>query len=60
MGKVGAPWYCEDLGSAIEEADKILTAIKTNKYDEEDLLKFKKSLENICVAIIKTVNENKN
>lgn len=37
MGRPFAPFYGEDLGSAIEDAEKILEKIKTNKFDKEDL-----------------------
>lgn len=34
-----------DLGSAIEELDKVMEVIKSNKFDEEDLMKVSKLAE---------------
>jgi hypothetical protein len=58
MGWDGFPAYGEDLGSAIEKSEKILAVLKTNKFDDEDLIKYKDSLEEVCDAIAKKVNED--
>ena len=43
MGIHYAPLYGElDLGSALEEYDKIVAKIKSNKYDAEDLSRLAK------------------
>lgn len=54
MGKPFLPYYGEDLGSAIQDAEKILAKIKTNKYSKKDLL----LLADTNNAIIKFVIEN--
>lgn len=51
MGIANAPWYGEDLGSAIEIAEKILTKIKTNKYDAEDLNELAEALIDVSVTL---------
>lgn len=53
MGKTGYPVYGEDLGSAIETAEKVLAKIKTNKYDKKDLVELDKALTEIKVVIAK-------
>lgn len=37
MGIVGAPLYGQDIGSAIEEVEKAVAKIKTNRFDKSDL-----------------------
>lgn len=54
MGWTSLPVYGEDLGSAIEDAEKVLARIKTNKYDNEDLAELVEALEEIK----KIINEN--
>ena len=53
MGRYGAPFYGEDLGSAIETAEKVIAKIKTNKYDKEDLVELDRAIEEIKSAIAK-------
>lgn len=53
MGRDSFPVYEEDLGSAIETADKVLTKIKTNKYDKEDLVELDEALTEIRAVIAK-------
>ena len=37
MGIPVATWYGGDVGSAIEDVEKVVEKIKTNKYDKKDL-----------------------
>jgi hypothetical protein len=56
MGRMGFPYYGEDLGSAIQDAEKLTAKIKTNKYSKKDLL----ALVDANNAIIKHLIENEN
>ena len=51
MGRVGYPYYGEDLGSAIEIAEKVLAKIKTNKFDNADLEELKVALTEIIAKV---------
>lgn len=51
MGRVGYPYYGEDLGSAIESAEKVLAKIKTNKFDNADLEELKVALTEIIAKV---------
>lgn len=53
MGLMGAYWYGEDLGSAIETAEKVIAKIKTNKFDKEDLVELEKALTEIKAYVEK-------
>lgn len=37
MGIPGVTWYGGDVGSAIEDIEKIIEKIKTNKYNKKDI-----------------------
>lgn len=50
MGRIGVPLYGQDLGSAIETAEKILAKIKTNKFDKADLKALADAMEEIVLA----------
>jgi hypothetical protein len=52
MGIVGANWYGRDLGSAIEDLEKIIANIKTNKFDYKDVIKLYKANGEVLKAII--------
>ena len=39
--------YEEDLGSAIQTAEVVISKIKTNKFDKEDLVELKAALSEI-------------
>ena len=39
MGIPGCKYYGEDMGSAIQDAKKVIAKIETNKFDETDVLK---------------------
>lgn len=54
MGLPNLPWYGEDLGSAIETAEKVIGKIKTNKYDKKDL----ENLAKAVAEILKVVDEH--
>lgn len=54
MGKIGLAYYGEDLGSAIEDVEKIVAKIKTNKYSKKDLL----TLVEANNTIVKHIIEN--
>lgn len=51
MGRVGAPVYGVDLGSAIETAEAVIAKIKTNKFDKSDLVELSKVFVEIITAI---------
>lgn len=53
MGLPGLWAYGEDLGSAIESAEKIIAKIKTNKYTKEDLVALDEVLTEIKTVIKK-------
>ena len=52
MGIPSLAWYGNvDLGSAIETVETIIAKLKTNKFDNSDLVEFKKALAEIDIAI---------
>lgn len=53
MGWMSYPVYGEDLGSAIETAEKVIAKIKTNKFDTKDLVELDKALTEIKTVIAK-------
>lgn len=56
MGWISFPVYGEDLGSAIETAEKVIAKIKTNKFDKEDLDELDKALTEVKKAVAKDEN----
>lgn len=60
MGIAGLWYYGEDIGSAIEEAEKILAKIKSNRFDVDDLVALRLSLCNVCDELDKAVDTAKN
>lgn len=51
MGIHSMPWYGQDIGSAIETAEKVIAKIKTNRFDKDDLAQLAKALSQITEAI---------
>lgn len=52
MGFHIAPLYGDtDLGTAVENAEKVIAKIKTNKFDKEDLTTLASVLETVKTAI---------
>ena len=59
MGIPCAPFYGHDIGSAIETAEKVMSKIKTNRFDKADLEKFRASLVSVVAELDKALaNEN--
>ena len=57
MGIPLATWYGGDVGSAIEDVEKIVGKIKTNKYDKKDIY----NLYSANLELIKALlDENEN
>lgn len=56
MSRPFFPAYGEDLGSAIETAEKVIAKIKTNKFDKADLVALDEALTEIKEAIAKDEN----
>lgn len=57
MGRIGLAYYGEDIGSAVEDVEKVLTKIKSNLFTNEDLLKLVEANTELLTAVIR--NENK-
>ena len=52
MGFDLVPLYGDtDLGTAVENAEKVIAKIKTNKFDKEDLTTLASVLETVKTAI---------
>lgn len=57
MGIPGAHWYGGDIGSAIEDIEKVVEKIKTNKFDKKDIY----NLYSANLELIKALlDENEN
>lgn len=56
MGYPTYPVYAEDIASAVEDVEKIVKKIKTNKFDNEDLI----TLFNANNTLLKHILENEN
>lgn len=53
MGIPNAPLYGNvDLGSAVEDVEKIVAKIKTNKFGKKDIMKLYEANAEIIKAII--------
>lgn len=59
MGWIGAPFYGEDLGSSVEKIEKCIAKLKTNKFDNEDLVDFRNAMAVSMEVVEKYINENK-
>lgn len=58
MGLPGAWFYGEDVGSAIETAEKVIAKIKTNKFTKKDVKVLKFALTEISAFCEKYESEN--
>ena len=52
MGVPGAWMYNKDVGSAIETAEAKIGKVKTNKYDNKDLVELAGTIFSVLVAVI--------
>lgn len=53
MGVPSMPFYGNaDLGSAIEDIEKVIAKIKTNKFDNKEIIKLYEANEEVLKAII--------
>lgn len=57
MGTPIFTWYGGDVGSAIEDVEKVVEKIKTNKYDEKDLYNLYRANLELLKALL---DENEN
>lgn len=60
MGRPFAPSYGEDLGSAVETAEKALKRLKSNKFGEEELFDLKIKLEDVLDVIENYIKDESN
>jgi hypothetical protein len=51
MGWFGYPVYGENVGSTIENVEKLIAKIKTNKFDKEDLVALSEAIVELKTAI---------
>lgn len=59
MGVPNIPFYGNtDIGSALEDVEKVIDKIKTNKYDKEDLIKLFNANNELLKAILEDENED--
>lgn len=59
MGYPNIPFYGNaDVGSAIEDIEKVIEKIKTNKYDKDDLKKLFNANNELFKAILENENED--
>ena len=58
MGWIGWPVYGEDIGSAVEDVEKIVAKIKTNKFDNKDLTDLFNANNALLKHLLETKNEN--
>lgn len=56
MGWNWLPVYGEDIASAIQDVEKVVSKIKTNKFDKKDLI----ALVDANNTLIKHLLENEN
>ena len=60
MGMYPAVFYCEDIGSDIEELSKKLEIIKSNQFVKEDLFELAIIANKLSAHILEQEIENKN
>lgn len=56
MGYSSWPVYGEDVGSAIEDLEKIVAKIKTNKFSKKDLVELFNANNTILGYLLKDEN----
>lgn len=60
MGWGGWPVYGEDVGSAIEDVETIITKIKKNTFDTKDLIELFDANNVLLKYLLDEKNENEN
>ena len=60
MGWGGWPVYGEDVGSAIEDVETIITKIKKNTFDKKDLIELFDANNILLKYLLDEKNENEN
>lgn len=60
MGWGGWPVYGEDVGSAIEDVETIITKIKKNTFDKKDLIELFDANNVLLKYLLDEKNENEN
>lgn len=51
MGKMGLPFYGENIGDTIQTAKAVIAKIESNKFDEKDLLALIDVLDELKTAV---------
>lgn len=53
MGRPAKPWYGDtDLGSAIEDVEKIVKKIKTNKFGKKDIVELHNATADLLAVVL--------
>lgn len=60
MGWGGWPVYGEDVGSAIQDVETIITKIKKNTFDKKDLIELFDANNVLLKYLLDEKNENEN
>ena len=60
MGWGGYPVYGEDIGSAIQDVETIVTKIKKNIFDKQDLIELFDANNVLLKYLLDAKNENEN
>lgn len=60
MGWGSLPVYGEDVGSAIEDVETIITKIKKNTFDKKDLIELFDANNVLLKYLLDEKNENEN
>lgn len=59
MGIHLVPVYGKELGSAIEDVEKIIAKIKTNKFTQDDLLDLARASSELSISTIEEIKNEK-
>jgi hypothetical protein len=59
MGIDWVPAYGKELGSAIEDVEMVISKIKTNKFDENDLLDLARASSELSISAIEEIKNEK-